>query len=151
MSQESQSSHALSVSLTRVGGKVDVDMQSAALGCISIDSAVLSPDERAGTAKKFLAASALYCYCAALDKALDARKAEYRKIEATSTLETGTDDKGRGRVTGITLDVTVFMDQEYEFIFERVEKIMKQGCLITASLEAAFPIHYNLQLDCDDE
>lgn len=47
-------------------------------------------------------------------------------------MRTGTDDKGRGRVTGIDLDVTVFMDQEYEFIFDRVEKIMKQGCLITA-------------------
>lgn len=144
-------SHALSISLIRQGGKVDVDMQSAALGVISIDSAVLSADERAGTAKKFLAASALYCYCAALDKALDSRNAKYRKIEASATLETGNDDKGRARVTGITLDVTVFMDQEYEFIFDRVEKIMKQGCLITGSLENAFPLTYNLQLDCDDE
>lgn len=64
---------------------------------------------------------------------------------------TGTDDKGRGRVTGIDLDVTVFMDQEYEFIFDRVEKIMKQGCLITGSLEAAFPVKYNLNLECDED
>lgn len=144
-------SHALSVSLTRAGSKIDLDMESVALGSISIDSAVLSADERAGTAKKLLAASALYCYCAALDKALDARKAEYRKIEASASLETATDDKGRARVSGITLDVTVFMDQEYEFIFERVEKIMKQGCLVTGSLEPAIPMKYNLQLECDDE
>lgn len=144
-------SHALSVSLTRRGGKADLDMQSVALGKFCIDSAVLSPDERAGTAKKFLAASALYCYCAALDKALDARKAEYDRIEAQATLETGNDDVGRARVTGIRLDVTVFMDQEYEFIFERVEKVMKQGCLITASLEPAIPITYNLRLECDED
>ncbi|MDE7066064.1 MAG: OsmC family protein [Desulfovibrionaceae bacterium] len=144
-------SHALNVSLTRRGSKIDLDMQSAALGVLHIDGETLSPDERAGTAKKLLAASALYCYCAALDKALDARSAKYDKIEAAATLETGTDDKGRGRVTGIRLDVTVFMDQEYEFIFERVEKIMKQGCLITGSLEPAIPITYNLQLECDAE
>ena len=66
-------------------------------------------------------------------------------------MRTGTDDKGRGRVTGIDLDVTVFMDQEYEFIFDRVEKIMKQGCLITGSLETAFPVKYNLNLECDED
>ncbi len=41
------------------------------------------------------------------------------------------------------------MDQEYECIFERVEKIMKQGWLITGSLESAIPITYNLQLECN--
>lgn len=144
-------SHALHVSLTRQGGVADLDMESVALGKIHIDSEVLSPDERAGTAKKLLMASALYCYCAALDKALEARKADYRKITAGASLETGNDANGRAKVTGIRLDVTVHMDQEYEFIFERVEKIMKQGCLITASLEAAIPITYNLELDCDDD
>lgn len=144
-------SHAMQVSLTRKGGWAELDMQSVALGKLTIDSNVLSPDERAGTAKKLLASAALYCYCAALDKALDARKAQYDKIEATATLETGNDDMGRGRVTGIRLDVTVFMDQEYEFIFERVEKVMKQGCLVTASLEPAIPVTYNLQLECDGE
>ena len=89
--------------------------------------------------------------CAALDKALETRSAKYRRIEGKATVRTGTDDKGRGRVTGIDLDVTVFMDQEYEFIFDRVEKIMKQGCLITGSLEAAFPVKYNLNLECDED
>ena len=88
---------------------------------------------------------------AALDKALETRSAKYRRIEGKATVRTGTDDKGRGRVTGIDLDVTVFMDQEYEFIFDRVEKIMKQGCLITGSLEAAFPVKYNLNLECDED
>ena len=90
-------------------------------------------------------------FSAALDKALETRSAKYRRIEGKATVRTGTDDKGRGRVTGIDLDVTVFMDQEYEFIFDRVEKIMKQGCLITGSLEAAFPVKYNLNLECDED
>ncbi|WP_455552185.1 OsmC family protein [Desulfovibrio sp.] len=144
-------SHELNVSLSRKGGVIDLDMESGALGCVHIDSEKLSADERAGTAKKLLAASALYCYCAALDKALDARHAQYDKIEGKATLETGTDDKGRGRVTSIRLDVKVCMDQEYEFIFDRVEKIMKQGCLVTGSLEPAIKMVYNLELDCGDD
>lgn len=135
-------SDALRVSLTRRGDAVDLDMQSDALGTIHMDGRA----ERAGTAKKLLAASALHCYCTTLAQALDARKAKYDTIQGTAALETGTDDKGRGRVTGIRLDVALFMDQEYEAVFERVEKIMKQGCLITASLEPAILVTYNLQL-----
>ncbi|MDO5536168.1 MAG: OsmC family protein [Desulfovibrionaceae bacterium] len=144
-------SHELNVSLTRKGGVIDLDMESGALGTVHIDSEKLSADERAGTAKKLLAASALYCYCAALDKALDARNAKYDRIAGKATLETGTDEKGRGRVTAITLDVTVYMDAEYEFIFDRVEKIMKQGCLVTGSLEAGIKMTYNLDLVCDED
>ena len=144
-------SHELSVSIARRGAKVDLDMESAAFGVISIDGEQIPAEERPGTAKKLLASSALYCYCAALDKALETRSAKYRRIEGKATVRTGTDDKGRGRVTGIDLDVTVFMDQEYEFIFGRMEKIMKQGCLITGSLEAAFPVKYNLNLECDED
>ena len=138
-------SHELSVSIARRGAKVDLDMESAAFGVISIDGEQSPAEERPGTAKKLLASSALYCYCAALDKALETRSAKYRRIEGQGRV------KGRGRVTGIDLDVTVFMDQEYEFIFDRVEKIMKQGCLITGSLEAAFPVKYNLNLECDED
>ena len=128
-------SHELSVSIARRGAKVDLDMESAAFGVISIDGAQIPAEERPGTAKKLLASSALYCYCAALDKALETRSAKYRRIEGKATVR----------------DVTVFMDQEYEFIFDRVEKIMKQGCLITGSLEAAFPVKYNLNLECDED
>ena len=131
-------SHELSVSIARRGAKVDLDMESAAFGVISIDGAQIPAEERPGTAKKLLASSALYCYCAALDKALETRSAKYRRIEGKATVRTD-------------LDVTVFMDQEYEFIFDRVEKIMKQGCLITGSLEAAFPVKYNLNLECDED
>ncbi len=144
-------SHELSVSIARQGSKVDLDMESAAFGMLSIDGEQIPAEERPGTAKKLLASSALYCYCAALDKALESRGASYREIRGKATVRTGTDDKGRGRITGIDLDVTVFMDSEFEFIFDRVEKIMKQGCLITGSLEAAFPVTYSLNLECDED
>ena len=144
-------SQELSVSLERHGAIIDLDMAGAALGRVHIDNGALPEEERTGTAKKLLGASVLYCYTAALDKALDARGARYERIGARATVRTGTDDKGRGRIMGITLDVTVHMDAEYEDVFERVSKVMRNGCLVSASLDAAFPVTYNLKLECPDD
>lgn len=63
-------SQEISVSLERHGAIIDLDMESAALGRLHIDNDALAEDERAGSAKKLLGASVLYCYIAALDKAL---------------------------------------------------------------------------------
>lgn len=144
-------SHNLSVSLSRKGGRVDLDMDVAAIGMISIDGEAVPSEERAGVAKKMLGASALYCYCAALDKALDTRNAKYDRIEGSATVRTGTDELGRGRVVGIDIDVTVHMDEEFAFIFDRVEKVMRKGCLVTGSLENAFPVTYKLTLAEDED
>ena len=43
------------------------------------------------------------------------------------------------------------MDSSYETIFDHVAKVMRKGCLISASLEAAFPVTYNLELECPDD
>ena len=53
-------SHELSVSIARRGAKVDLDMESAVFGVISIDGEQIPAEERPGTAKKLLASSALY-------------------------------------------------------------------------------------------
>jgi osmotically inducible protein OsmC len=135
----------ISVSYTRSGEIQKIHTSSGLLGDIVIDHAGVSEEERGGTAKRLLAASALYCFCGAFGKALESRGAAYREIEGTATLETGLDEKKRARVVKIALEVTVHMDEEYGFIFDRVEKIMKQGCLVTASLEAAFPVTYSLR------
>ncbi|MFW5499749.1 MULTISPECIES: OsmC family protein [unclassified Maridesulfovibrio] len=137
----------LTVSYDREGDKQVIDTNSKVLGEIVIDHNGIPEDQRGGTAKQLLASSALYCFCGALGKALQTRGAEYERITGTATLETGMDEKKRARVTGITLDVTVHMDEDYGFIFDRVEKIMRKGCLVTASLHAAFPMTYNLHLE----
>lgn len=144
-------SQEISVCLERHGAIIDLDMESAALGSVHIDNDALAEDERAGSAKKLLGASVLYCYIAALDKALDARGTRYDKIIGKATVTAGSDDKGRGRILGIVLDVTVRMNADYEETFERVSKVLRHGCLISASLEAAFPVTYNLKLECPDD
>lgn len=144
-------SQALSVSLERKGTVIDVNYDTTALQNIHVDLNEVAEDDRSGSAKKLLGASVLYCYTAALDKALDVRGAKYDAIKGRATVTAGTDDKGRGRILGITLDVTVVMGSSYETIFDHVAKVMRKGCLISASLEAAFPVTYNLELECPDD
>lgn len=144
-------SQEMTVSLERRGAIIDVDMESAALGTIHVDNNALDEDERAGSAKKLLGASVLYCYVAALDKALQVRGAAYETIRAKATVRAGADDKNRSRILGIVLDVVVRMSADDEETFERVSKVMRKGCLISASLEDAFPVTYNLSLECPED
>ncbi|MBQ7606596.1 MAG: OsmC family protein [Desulfovibrionaceae bacterium] len=144
-------SQEISVSMERKGSVIDLDFASQALGQVHVDTAELPEDERAGHAKKLLGSSVLFCYVAALDKALATRACSYDTIRAQATVKAGSDDKGRGRIVGIRLDVDVLMDAEYEELFERVKKVMRNGCLISASLEPAIPIEYNLNLVCPDD
>jgi uncharacterized OsmC-like protein len=134
----------LTVSYKRKGEIHNIQTCSPVMGELTIDQTDVPEDQRGGTAKQLLASSALYCFCSTLAKALETRGAVFSSIEGKATLETGLDDKKRTRVTKISIDVTVFMDEENEFVFERVEKIMQQGCLVTASLEKAFPVTYAL-------
>lgn len=144
-------SQEISVSLERKGPEIDLDFESSALGTVHVDNNALPENERAGSAKKLLGASVLYCYIAALDKALDTRGARYESIVGNATVKAGENDKGQGRIVGIDLNVKVRMDADYEDIFERVAKIMRKGCLVSATLEAAFPINYNLELECPED
>ncbi len=134
----------LSVTYERAGSVQTIHTGSAVLGDLVVDNSGVPEEQRGGTAKQLLASAALYCFCGALAKALEARGAKYDKIVGKATLETGLDEKKRARVAKIALDVAVRMDEEFGFIFERVEKIMQQGCLVTASLEGGFPVTYKL-------
>lgn len=144
-------SQEISVKLQRKGPEINLDFESQALHSVHIDNNALPEDERSGSAKKLLGASVLYCYIAALDKALETRGAKYESIDGRATVKAGENDKGQSRIVGITLDVKVRMDADYEDLFERVAKIMRKGCLVSASLEAAFPVTYNLELECPDD
>ena len=137
------------VTYDKEGESQKIHTGSQILGDIDINYEGVPEDQRGGTAKQLLASSALYCFCGAFGKALETRGATYERITGTATLETGLDEKKRARVTGITLDVTVHMDEDYDFVFDRVEKIMKQGCLVTASLHDAFPMTYKMHHECD--
>ena len=138
---------SLSVSYARQGGSEAHTLRTnGPLGVLTIDTAGIDPELRGGTAKQLLGCSVLYCYCAALDKALTTRGAVYTALDATATLETGVDELKRARIRTITLDVVVTMAEEHEEAFERVVKVMRNGCLVSASLEGGMEVVCNLSM-----
>ncbi len=141
----------LSVSYSRNGDVHKIETGNAALGTLVIDNTGIPADARGGTAKQLLASSALFCYCSALVSALDARGVKYGELKATATLETGNNNDGQGRVKSIHIDVAVPLSEEDASTFERVEKIMKQGCLVTGSLHEGIHMTYALSPEYDED
>ena len=131
----------LSVSYQRNGDLHTIHTGGAALGDIVIDNSRVPAEQRGGTAKQLLGASALFCFCAALNSALESRGVRYEDLRATATLDVDTNAGGQSRVLRITIDASLSLDED---TFERVRKIMSRGCLVTGSLHDGIEMAYNL-------
>ena len=134
----------LSVSYQRNGDLHTIHTGGAALGDIVIDNSRVPAEQRGGTAKQLLGASVLFCFCAALNSALESRGVRYEDLRATATLDVDTNAGGQSRVLRITIDASLSLDEEDEDTFERVRKIMSRGCLVTGSLHDGIEMAYNL-------
>lgn len=140
----------MTISYSRQGDIHTIETGGAALPTIVVDNTNVPENQRGGTAKQLLGSAALFCYMSALLGSLDARGVKYESASATATLEVGPNDLGQGRVKKITIDATVTLSEEDASSFERVEKIMKQGCLITGSLHDGIQMAYNLHPEYKD-
>jgi organic hydroperoxide reductase OsmC/OhrA len=127
-----------------------IETGNKAMSTIRINQTGLSPEERAGTAKQLLGASALFCYCAAIDGFLKTRAVDYSTIDAEATIETGTNAKRLGRITSISIKTIVKMDEDDAAVFDRCQKGMRQGCLVTTSLHDGIEVTYSLEAEFDD-
>ncbi len=143
-------SATLSVTYSREGDKHTINTGGAALGDIVIDNTPIPADQRGGTAKQLLAASALFCYCSALVSALDARGAKYSNLRATAVLHMDNNAVGQSRIQKIVIEARVNLPEEDEDVFERCVKIMRQGCLVTGSLHDGIKMEYDLQAEYED-
>ncbi len=141
----------LEVLYKKDGDKQIIETGNKALGDFIIDTAGIPAEERNGTAKQFLCASALYCYCNALMLAMDVRGFSYKNITAKAILEAGNNAKNVSRVLEITLEVHVEIDEDDLDAFDRIQKVMRNGCLVTSSLHEGIEMKYNLIADFDDK
>ncbi|MGX8717540.1 MAG: OsmC family peroxiredoxin, partial [Desulfovibrio sp.] len=69
----------------------------------------------------------------------------------SATLDVGANEKGQSRVQKITIDANVGIDEEDLDLFERVARIMKNGCLVTGSLHDGIEMAYNLNPVYDED
>lgn len=140
----------MSISYSRQGDVHTIETGGAALPKIVVDNSNLPEDQRGGTAKQLLGSAAVFCYMSALCGALEARGIKYENASATATLDVGSNDLGQGRVKKITIDATVTLSEDDSSAFERVAKILRQGCLITGSLHDGIQMNYNLTPEYKD-
>lgn len=138
------------VKYSRQGNVHTIDFDIPAIDKIVLDFDKIPEEERAGLAKAFLAAANLTCYVGTLGSALTARGANFSAIDAVAHLELGHNENKQARVTGMNLDVKVTMDGDDDAIFERCQKILKNGCVVTGSVHEGIHMNYNLEAEYDD-
>jgi osmotically inducible protein OsmC len=134
-----------SVVYTREGDVHSFETGVPGLEKITIDYTEVPAEERNGLAKQLLACSLLSCYGSMLATALDVRGAEVSSIVGKATPEFGKSETGQARVTKMNLEFTVHLPEEDIDIFERCEKIMKKGCLLTGSIHEGIEMSYDLK------
>lgn len=138
------------VKYSRKGNVHTIDFGIPAIDNIIIDYDKIPEEQRAGLAKSLLSAANLACYIATLGSALTARGANFTEIDGIANIDLGHNENKQARVTGINLDVKVAMDGEDDSIFERCQKIMKNGCLVTGSVHEGIHMTYKLEAEYDD-
>ncbi len=141
---------AIQVKYSREGEKHTINTGNAAIGDIIINTKDIPAEERNGTAKQLLCASTLYCYCSALVSAMETRGLEYKNLNAIAHLSAGNNENNVSRVLEIELEVHVEIDEDDLDTFERIQKVMRNGCLVTSSLHEGIHMKYNLIADYDE-
>ena len=140
----------LTVAYHRDGDVHTIKTGGAALGDIVIDNTNIPADKRGGTAKQLLGAAALYCYAGSLTAAMETRGLHYQTLDLSATLDVDANEKGQSRVLKITINANVGIDEEDLDLFDRVARVMKNGCLVTGSLHDGIEMVYNLNPVYDD-
>lgn len=138
------------VKYTRKGNVHTIDFGIPSIDNIVIDYDKIPEEQRAGLAKSLLSAANLACYIATLGSALTARGANYTGIEGIAHIDLGHNTNMQARVTGINLDIKVEIDGDDDEIFERCQKIMRNGCLVTGSVHEGIHMTYNLNAEYND-
>ena len=141
----------LTVAYHRNGDVHTIETGGAALGNIVIDNTNVPADQRGGTAKQLLGAAALYYYAAALNAAMEARALKYTSLDLTALMDVDANEKGQSRVMKITITANVGIDEEDLDLFDRVARVMKNGCLVTGSLHDGIEMEYKLNPVCDED
>ncbi len=135
----------LKISYLRENDKHIINTDHISLGQIVIDHSNVASEDRKGVAKQFVAIASVYCYCATLADAMETRGLKYKNIQATAELVTGKNEKNANKILNISIDVQVDIDEADKELFERVQMVMRNGCIVTNSIHDGIEMEYNLR------
>ncbi|MBM3128855.1 MAG: OsmC family peroxiredoxin [Chloroflexi bacterium] len=120
-------------------------MDSSALPDLEIDYTGIPDDQRSGTAARLLCASSLYCFAATLGSALKSRGAKIKSLTGRAIAEKGRDFHARTKITMITIQIKVEVEEKDQPILEKCRLLMQNGCLVTYSIDEGIHIEYEIQ------
>ncbi len=126
-------SQEIEVSFVQEGDVYTIHTGSSILGDIIMDYSGYPEDARGGNSSILLISSALSCYCGSMRAALVARGIPFRSLKAVGKGKKRTNDQGATRLSSLSIDVAVDIDDTWLPQLEHCAKIVKH-CLITASL-----------------
>ena len=138
----------VNIKYNREGDIHTLKTEDGAFPGITVDNTGLPEEKKSGTAKQLLGCAAVFCYMSALVGSMEARNMPFSHVAATASLEVGKNDLGLGRITKIIIDANVTIPSDSEDTFARVEKVMRKGCLVTASLHEGIEMEYKLNHTC---
>lgn len=97
-------------------------------------------ENRPGVARRFLAASAMWCTVGGLYSLLKAKGVIVSDITARSEVQMGKDESGQNVVESVNLEVTVDVPEENIEDLEHCWRVWEKRCFIRRSLERGVKI-----------
>ncbi len=104
-------SREIEVGFVQEGDVYTIHTGSPVLGDIVMDYSGLPEEERGGNSSILLLSAALCCYCGSIRAALIARDVPFRSLRAKAKGLKRMNAEGAMRLTDITLDVAVDVDE----------------------------------------
>ena len=92
-------------------------------------------EKRPGVARRFLAASAMWCTAVGLYSLLKARGVTVTDITAKSEVQMGKNESGQNVVESVTLELIVDVPEENIKDLEHCWRVWEKRCFISRSLE----------------
>jgi osmotically inducible protein OsmC len=120
----------------------------AALDDTVITLAALPETQRAGVARKLLAASAAYCFASTLDMCLRQKGVKPHEISAEATINMDTHKGVVPTIQSIDLDVRVTVPREDSDDVDQCRTLLGDGSLVTKSLQQSIPVNHTITQKC---
>ena len=137
-------SQEIEVRFEQVGDIYTVHTGSPVLGDIVMDYSGYPEDARGGNSSILLISAALSCYCGSVRAALVARGVPFRSLQAVGKGTKTMNEQGSMRLSSLSIDVAVDIDDAWLPQLEHCAKIVKR-CLITASLLDGVDVKHNVR------
>lgn len=137
-------SQEIEVRFEQKGDVYTVHTGSPVLGDIVMDYSGYPEESRGGNSSILLISAALSCFCGSVRAALVARGVPFRSLQAVGKGVKTMNEQGSMRLSSLSIEVSVDLDDEWLPQLEHCAKIVKR-CLITASLLDGIAVEHHIR------